>query len=106
MKFKTTAKAVKENYKTILCIPYCQAQDLLRFHTPQAYTSGVYGWYSDIYIFPKFAISTGYNPFGKPVPYDTLREYNLKAREIAKTDYENAKEHCYNLLEELYNIVL
>lgn len=51
MKFKTTNKAIKQNYSQnyILNIGYCDLQTLLKYESPRAYTSGIYGWNYDLY---------------------------------------------------------
>lgn len=91
MKFKTTEKAVKNNYIKIIKIPYCGLQTLLSAETPIAYTSSAdYGWKSDIYEIPtiegKIAISTGYVPFGNVVlSYDLREKYENKSlKELSK----------------------
>ena len=33
MKFKTTQKAIKANYNTIICAPYCELQNLLNYES-------------------------------------------------------------------------
>lgn len=44
MKFKTTQKAIKANYNTIICVPYCGLQNLLNYEIPVAYTVRREGW--------------------------------------------------------------
>jgi hypothetical protein len=39
MKYKTTAKAVKEGYYTIIEAGYCDLQSLLNYKIPSAYSS-------------------------------------------------------------------
>ena len=48
MKFKTTQKAIKANYNTIICVPYCGLQNLLNYESPVAYTERREGWAADI----------------------------------------------------------
>ena len=92
-----------QNYDTVISVGYCDLQDLLRFNEPIAYTSGGYGWNADIYDFGAVAIVTGYQPFGKYVDYDIIRDYNKKAKNII-TDYslkwENQKELLNDLIGE------
>lgn len=109
MKFKTTQKAIKENYRTILKVGYCELQYLLTYEEPQAYTTRQEGWASDVYTFDTFAISTGYSPFGNYfLDYDLCQKYEKQAKEVLKTDfnYQSAKNKLYNLLIELKNEVL
>ena len=64
MKFKTTQKQIKTNY-TVIKVPYCGLQTLLRYRSPIAYTTRVEGWASDVYdLGYGVAVSTGYQPFG------------------------------------------
>ena len=58
MKFKTTQKAIKANYNTIICVPYCGLQNLLNYESPVAYTERREGWAADIYDMGY----CGYNP--------------------------------------------
>ena len=109
MKFKTTQKAVKEGYRNIIEIGYCDLQFLLNYETPIAYTCGVYGWNSDIYqIDNNTVIVTGYRPFGNVnVDYKLIREYNKKAGKIV-LDWNiiNKKELLGELLNEFVKKVL
>lgn len=83
MKFKTTAKAVKENYATILRVGYCELQRLLRDENPVAYSAGTYGWNFDLYDVSGVAICTGYRGMpGADVPYEIVKRYES----IAESD--------------------
>ena len=83
MKYKTTAKAIRENYGSrILSIDYCAAQELLRYETPFAYSAGVYGWNCDYYDIDGVCISTGCRPIGKSVDYATLKSYESTANTV------------------------
>ena len=59
MKFKTTIKEIKRNYKCV-ALGYCEVQTLLSWTSPQAYTCGIYGWNFDVYTFGGVALCTGY----------------------------------------------
>ena len=86
MKYKTTLKAIRNNYNNVIRIGYCDAVDLLAFRRPVAYNSGVYGWNCDLYDFGDVAICTGYRPTGNIRPaYQTVRKYEEKARIIARS---------------------
>jgi hypothetical protein len=83
MKYKTTAKAVKQGFYTVISVGYCNLQGLLSYHSPEAYSSGVYGWNFDVYSFGGVAICTGYR--GMPeqnskANYNLIREYEDKAQ--------------------------
>lgn len=63
---QTTARAVRERNRVIIEVGYCALYHTLHecADTKNAYTAGVYGWNADIYEFDRFAIVTGYRPFG------------------------------------------
>lgn len=82
MKFKTTAKAIRNGYHKIISVGYCDLQSLLCYESPIAYSCGVYGWNFDVYDINGVAIATGYR--GMPskntnAPYSLIREYDEKA---------------------------
>ena len=86
MKFKTTSKTIKQNYAQnyILSIGYCDLQFLLKYESPRAYTSGVYGWNYDLYEIDGIAICMGYGSIkGKDFDYSLVRKYESKAQKIA-----------------------
>lgn len=106
MKFKTTKKAIKENYNTILKIGYGNIQNLLYFENPIAYSTRAEGWACDYYEVGNVIISTGYAPIGESVPYDLQMEYNKKAEEIRYSkdiQWEDKKEQLFALLTEFVN---
>lgn len=74
MKFRTTRKAVKENFSKVISVGYCSLQKLLTYESPVAYTCN-----ADIYAFGNVAIITGYCPFGDDVNYNLCREYEKRA---------------------------
>ena len=85
MKCKTTAKAIRENYgRRILSIGYCAAQALLRYETPFAYSSGVYGWNCDYYDIDGVCISTGCRPIGRSVDHIALKSYESTANTVIR----------------------
>lgn len=91
MKFRVTKKAMRESGKTIIKIGYCNAQFLLRFQNEFAYSTRAEGWACDYYEVNGAIISTGYAPIGKTVDYNTIHEYDNKAREICG-DYSRSYE--------------
>lgn len=96
MKYKTTAKAVREGYCVIIRAGYCSLQNLLKHVSPIAYSRGVYGWNFDVYEVNGVAIATGYR--GMPQrnakeDYALIREYDEKAQ-------GKSKEECAELLRE------
>lgn len=84
MKFKTTQKAIKANYNTIICVPYCGLQNLLNYESPVAYTERREGWAADIYdMGGGVAIVIGYAPFWSVRPsYELLERYEKQAEII------------------------
>jgi hypothetical protein len=83
MKFKTTQKAIKNNYNKVVRVGYCGLQSLLNFEEPIAYTSNSNGWGCDVYVINNVAISTGYAPFGNyEVDYKTCEKYEKLASDI------------------------
>ena len=93
MKFKTTAKAVKE-HSTPVSFGYCELQHILADYPPIAYTCGVYGWNADIYPTNSAKmIVTGYRPFGREprLSWEQVREYDRKAAAI--WSWENPEPH-------------
>lgn len=89
IKFKTTQKAIKSNYTYIICVGYCQLQNLLNGLNPIAYTVRREGWGCDVYeLAPDIALTTGYAPFGNVrLTYDICRRYEREATTLMyKTD--------------------
>lgn len=103
MKFKTSQREIMSSYQDVIEVTYCGLQHLLRSIDPVAYTSGTYGWNADVYDIDGTAIVTGNRPFGNIVPpYELVREYDEKAREIynnARTpaDYDRLNDELYGL---------
>ena len=90
MKFKTTKKEIYSNFKNVICVGYCELDNLLTNHDPIAYNAGYYGWNYDVYDINGVAIVTGYQPFGNIRPhYDTIKKYDDEARKICCGSWEN-----------------
>ena len=105
MKFKTTKKAMKENYNKIAKIGYCNAQFLLKYIEPTAYSTRAEGWACDYYDINGILISTGYAPIepkNTNCTYDIVKIYDDKAREIVygNDDYKTKVEKVNVLLSE------
>ncbi|MBR4983214.1 MAG: hypothetical protein IKY94_11715 [Lachnospiraceae bacterium] len=102
MKFRTTRKAVKESFSKVICVDYCNLQNLLTYETPIAYTCGVYGWNANIYAFGDVAIVTGYRPFGDVVDYNLCKEYEKRAKELRdfSRPYAERKTELDELIKE------
>ena len=63
MKYKTTAKAIREGACKPRSAGYCEIQWLLYNHEADAYTSGVYGWNFDVYEACCVAVHVTKEPF-------------------------------------------
>lgn len=104
MKFKATKKEMRQSGRDILKIGYCNAQFLLRGFDPVAYSARREGWACDYYDINGVYISTGYDPIGKAVDYEMLREYENKARKIwcdYSRNYEDQAAAVEGLLFEM-----
>lgn len=108
MKFKTTAKAIRQSYGKKLAISYCGAQFLLWNHAPVAYTCGVYGWNFDVYTVNGVTICTGYRGMVGATPdWEALEKYERAAREVVESrlPYEERQAKVEALLEEFLSLV-
>lgn len=79
---RLTKKEVTENTAFVIRVGYCDAQHLLCYSDTIFYTSGAYGWNSNVYFFNggRVVLSTGYRPFGiKPAP-GVLERYEEAAK--------------------------
>ena len=83
MKYKTTIKALRNyGYNVVRC-GYCDLQTLFNYRSPDAYTSGVYGWNFDVYELDNLTICTGYRGMiGETIPHDIIRKYETLAKKI------------------------
>jgi hypothetical protein len=98
-KIKATKREMQSNYR-ILSIGYCDAQSLLAYESPVAYSSGSLGWCCDYYYIEDVVISTGYSPISNKnmkKDYTLIKEYEQKARQL------NTREEHKALLVELIN---
>lgn len=101
-KVKTTRKSITESFAKIVSIGYCDAQHLLCFHSPIAYTCGVYGWNFDVYDINGTAVCTGYR--GMPGKHlSNVGEYERQAEQVLKSNatYEVKRLRIDALLEQL-----
>lgn len=103
MKIKTTRKAIVSTSANVKCAGYCDLHNLLRNHSPIAYTAGVYGWNFDVYEVYGVTICTGY----RNMPGARLKgiaDYEKKAADIwsweNKMPFEEKREAVENLLHE------
>ncbi len=112
IKFKTTKKSMMDQSNHIIKLGYCDAQHLLNYYIPIAYTEGINGWNTDVYFIHGHYIVTGYRPFGTIQPdHDMVNKYDEAARAIVD-DYTkpwDKRKHDVELLvteffNELYGV--
>lgn len=108
MKYRTTQKAVKANYKNVISVGYCDLQRLLACTSPVAYTARREGWGADIYDFEDTAIVTGHAPFGNIRPsYDLCKRYEREAEKLRHVfSYEEKKTALERLIAEFVREVI
>lgn len=83
MKFHTTKKEINSGFRHVICVPYCDLEQLLQYESPSAYTTRTEGWGADVYIVGGVAIATGYAPFGNIRPsHETNKKYNEMAQTL------------------------
>lgn len=104
MKYKTTAKAIREGACNPRSAGYCDLQYLLTNHSPVAYTCGVYGWNFDVYEVYGLTICTGYRGMVGP-RLEHIAEYEKKATDLLSWEnegmtYEEKREAVEDLLHE------
>ena len=106
MKLKATKRDVKARYNYIAKIGYCNAQHLLNYEEPFAYSERTEGWACDYYDIDGVLISTGYAPIeskNTKCDYDTVRKYDEMAEKIAYNydlKYEEQKVQVEDLLQQ------
>lgn len=109
-KMKSTKKAIVESYNNVVCVGYCDLQNLLHCQLPSFYTCGVYGWNADVYDFGSTAICTGYRPFGNAsAPYGLIAYYEKLAEPIAhnyRSPWAERKQKLDELIRQFIDEVL
>ena len=109
-KYKTTKKAIKESYNTVIKIGYCNAQYLLQFENIMAYSTRSEGWACDYYDIENVLISTGYAPVesrNTKCNYEIVKKYEDLARKniLSNIPYEEQKQVNKDLLSQFINEV-
>ena len=109
MKYRTTAKELRNNSGYIVSAGYCDLQDLFRDISPNAYTCGVYGWNFDVYDLDEggvpLTVCTGYRGMvGKRA--EGIEEYEAKARKVwsGDGDYVTKREAVRKLRAEFIDL--
>lgn len=83
MKYKTTAKELKEGYYKIISVGYCDLQSLLSYKSPIAYSKGIYGWNFDVYDIEGVAIVTGYRSMSAKnsrLSYELIKKFEIASQ--------------------------
>ena len=91
MKIQASKRSIKNGFNKIIGIGYCDAQYLLRYTEPFAYSAGLYGWQADHYNVNGVLISTGYdsiNSKNTKQAYPLIHEYEKKAAEIVRGNFD------------------
>lgn len=106
MKIQVTKKMIKENYKNIILIGYCNAENMLKEKNATMYSAGVYGWSCDYYIIDnETIISTGYSPIGQEVPSEVIKKYESKAESIKISNCDDYSEYTKKLEKVLNDFI-
>lgn len=111
MKFKTSKKNMRDSYNKILKISYCNAQYLLQFEEPIAYSTRSESWACDYYDIDGVLISTGYAPLESKnvkVDYETVKKYDNIARDIiySNINFEDIRVKVKELLRKFISEVI
>lgn len=95
-----TRKEVVATHQHVLKVGYCELSCLLAWRQRYAYTSGVYGWNSDVYSVGNIAISIGYRSFGNiQCSHALCQKYEeLASSEITKK--EALTDLLYSFIDE------
>lgn len=105
LKFKTTNREMTTE-SVCYAIGYADLQNVLAFHDAVAYTSGVYGWNSDIYLLQgNTYISTGYRPCGYSLKDSwIIRALDRKASELRSYTSGLKYDEVKNEIEKLFRL--
>ena len=105
MNFKLTKKEVTLQFGYILEFGYHDILFIEPYLRQLGYTSGVYGWNSNIYIINNnMCISTGYRPFGNINGNKVFKNLKLEIINYFKEnkDYTSRKNYVNMLFNQLY----
>lgn len=107
-KIRVKESDIKDGWRNIIKVGYCDLQYLLRFREPDFYTCGTYGWKADIYkIDYNTVIVTGYAPFGNISNYNLVKKYEKKAERISfYNDYRKNLKKLNKLLDSFIKEIL
>lgn len=107
MKIRVKEKDIKEGFRNIICVGYCDIQYLLHYKEADFCTAGTYGWKADFYkVNDNTIISTGYAPIGTIRNYKINKKYDEKARKIVLNydmKYETKVKKLNKMIEKYVN---
>lgn len=93
------------SFYTHISIDSVYLESLFRYHDPDYYNSGVYGWNFDVWTFPKqkVLIASGDRVpmYYKTVSEEILKRYMGMANEVKLEDYDYSFVKCRDKLEDL-----
>lgn len=107
MAIEMTRKQLRNMFKRVFYVGYCDLQYLLSAEMKIGYNAGVYGWNWSAYAINwDTAINTGYrNMTGRRIPYGMVTKYNQLGRLVDEKyswrDYERKKEVKKKLIARL-----
>lgn len=102
MKLRATRKEMSQ-YHRIVQIGYCDAQYLLKYRSPFAYSAGVYGWNGDYYDVDGVLIATGYRSL--PDSKNTKCDYKLVREYEARAERAGSMEAVEAILKEFITTI-
>lgn len=108
-KFRTTNREMM-NESLCYAVGYGDLQHLFHYKNAVAYTAGIYGWNSDIYVLgdTNTYISTGYRPCGYRLKDSWIyHAIDFRAKKIIESSlsYEEKKQKLDELIRTLYEIL-
>ena len=111
MRYKTTARAIREGYDKIISIGLAKAQYLLKYQDADAYNCGIYGRNFDLYDINGVAICMGGRNMPRGIAYDheRLRFFEEKAERVCidlSVPYERRVAIVNELLRDFIGEVL
>lgn len=109
MKQKMSKNDIRNEFDTVVFVPYCGLDSLLVFDDPIGYNCGVYGWNYDVYdLGNRCAIVTGYrvpNTIADiQMDHTKMKDYNAWAQAILRNEgvnYDTAKRQIEALKRSL-----
>lgn len=96
-------KEIREIFDTIIWVPYCGLQDVLRRKYVIGHTERAEGWGMDVYDLGNgIGLVTGYDTMSGAVvypPYEVVERYNDEAKKIHWFENPKFEEQLQNILD-------